>query len=252
MALAYDELKRMLLTIETRKGWDFSCVRESRDPIPWDYVALVPKYLRATDVVLDIGTGGGEQFLKLSPFLARGLGVDISPDMIAQARCNQAALSAPHVDFGVMDTFHLAVEDASFDVVLNRHCNVAVDEVVRVLCPGGLFITQQVASRNTGNLLEAFGWTPESFGEDWWQPVAELATAFEGAGCQVDVRAEYDVRYWFLDVPSLLFWLVAVPLPEPFDLDRHWHGVNRILDRYTTDQGIETNEHRELLIVRKP
>lgn len=71
-------------------------------------------------------------------------------------------------------------------------------------------------------------------------------------GGYVAACAEYDVRYWFLDVPSLRFWLKAVPLPEPFDLDRHWYGVNRILDRYTTDQGIETNEHRELLIVRKP
>ncbi|MCJ7550058.1 MAG: class I SAM-dependent methyltransferase, partial [Anaerolineae bacterium] len=214
--------------------------------------ALVPKYLRETDVVLDIGTGGGERFLELSPRFACGLGVDVSPEMIAQARRNQAARSVRHVAFEVMDTFHLAVGDASFDVVLNRHCNVAVDEVVRVLRSGGLFITQQVASRNTENLLEAFGWTPASFGEDWWQPVAELATAFEGAGCRADACAEYDVRYWFLDVPSLLFWLKAVPLPEPFDLDRHWHGVNRILDRYTTDRGIETNEHRELLIVRKP
>jgi hypothetical protein len=53
-------------------------------------------------------------------------------------------------------------------------------------------------------------------------------------------------------VPSLLVWLKAVPLPEPFDLGRHWHSVNHILDSYITDRGIEINEHRELLIVRKP
>jgi len=252
MRVAYEDLKSALSAVDDRVGWDFWCVREARDPVPWEYGELVPKYLRETDVVLDIGTGGGERFLKLAPFFGCGLGADISPDMIAQARRNQAALPADHVTFEVMDTFHLPVHSASFDVVLNRHCNVAVDEVVRMLRPGGLFITQQVASRNTENMLEAFGWTSASFGEGWWQPVAELAAAFEGVGCHVDARAEYDVRYWFLDVPSLLFWLKAVPLPEPFDLDRHWHGVNRILDRYATDRGIETNEHRELLIVRKP
>ncbi|MCD6285253.1 MAG: class I SAM-dependent methyltransferase [Anaerolineae bacterium] len=251
MRLAYEELKNALSAVDDRVGWDFSSAHEARDPVPWEYGELVSKYLRETDVVLDIGTGGGERFLKLAPFLGRGLGVDVDPDMIAQARRNQAAVPADHVTFEVMDAFHLAAEDASFDVVLNCHCDVAVDEVVRVLRPGGFFITQQVASRNTEDLLEAFGWTFASFGEGWWQPVAVLATAFENAGCHVDARAEYDVRYWFLDVASLLFWLKAVPLPEPFDLDRHWHGVNHILDRYVSDRGIETNEHRELLIVRK-
>jgi len=52
-------------------------------------------------------------------------------------------------------------------------------------------------------------------------------------------------------VPSLLFWLKAVPLPEPFDLEKHWQSVRRILKEHRTERGIETNEHRELLIVEK-
>jgi SAM-dependent methyltransferase len=150
-----------------------------------------------------------------------------------------------------MDAARLGVGDGQFDVVLNRHADVVVAEIVRVLRPGGLFITQQVAARNTLNILAAFGWTPESFGPGWYQPVAALAADFEAAGCRVLAQGMYDVRYWFLDVPSLLFWLTAVPLPEPFDLARHWRGVNRILEAHTTPRGIETNEHRELLIVRK-
>jgi hypothetical protein len=64
-------------------------------------------------------------------------------------------------------------------------------------------------------------------------------------------RAEYDVRYWFRDVESLLFWLKAVPLPEDFDIEQHWRQVERITAEYRTPKGIETNEHRELLIVQK-
>ena len=122
---------------------------------------------------------------------------------------------------------------------------------MRVLRRGGTFVTQQVASRNTLNILAAFGWTPESLGEGWFQPVAELAAEFERLGCRIVARGEYDVRYWFLDIESLLFWLKAVPLPEPFDLEVHWQGVHRILKEHSTGRGIETNEHRELLIVEK-
>jgi hypothetical protein len=52
-------------------------------------------------------------------------------------------------------------------------------------------------------------------------------------------------------IESLVFWLKAVPLPEPFDVEKHWEGVNHILQKYSTRQGIEANEHRELLIVEK-
>ena len=112
-------------------------------------------------------------------------------------------------------------------------------------------MTQQVACRNTLNVLDAFSWTPASFGDDWWQPVEGLATEFERLGCRVVAKAEYDVRYWFCDVESLMFWLKAVPLPEPFDIEKNWQAVNRIIEEHSAQRGIETNEHRELLIVRK-
>lgn len=99
--------------------------------------------------------------------------------------------------------------------------------------------------------LGAFGWRPASLGEGWWQPVDALAAKFEQLGCRVLVKAEYDVRYWFRDVESLVFWLKAVPLSEPFDAEKHWQGVNRIFETCSTQRGVETKEHRELLIVQK-
>ena len=60
------------------------------------------------------------------------------------------------------------------------------------------------------------------------------------------------MRYFFQDVESLLFWLKAIPMPEDFAIERHWGQVNQIIADYIAPRGIETNEHRELLIVRKP
>jgi hypothetical protein len=37
----------------------------------------------------------------------------------------------------------------------------------------------------------------------------------------------------------------------PFDPERDWRHVREIITRYSTPRGIETNEHRELLVVRK-
>lgn len=251
MNLSYTELKAIAETVGELSGWDFSRVQDARAPVPWIYEDLAPRYLTPTDIVLDIGTGGGERFLSLAPYFAAGVGIDLNPSMIATAQSNKIRRNVPNIIFEVMDAHDLALDDATFDVILNRHAEVNVAETVRVLRPFGTFITQQVGPRNTLNVLHAFGWTPESFGESWWQPVNELAAGFEAAGCRVVARGEYDVHYWFIDVASFILWLKSVPLPEPFDLERHWESVNRVLRRHTTPRGIETNEHRELLIVQK-
>ena len=249
--LTPERLKQISNSVGVRVGWDFSQMHTKRAPVPWDYSDVVRRFLAKSDCVLDVGTGGGELFLTLAPCFRKGIGIDVSAEMVEQALRNKRIQGIANVDFKMMDGNHLEFANAEFDIVLNRHCYVNVLETARVLRSRGYFITQQVGCRNTLNILKAFGWTPASFGDGWWQPVEELATAFEQSGCRVVTKAEYDGRYWFCDLESFVFWLKAVPLPEPFDVEKHWKGVARVLQEYSTRQGIETNEHRELLIIEK-
>jgi hypothetical protein len=53
-----DELRVIARDVGELRGWDFSAVRDERDPVPWDYQDLVRCYLRPDSRVLDIGTGG--------------------------------------------------------------------------------------------------------------------------------------------------------------------------------------------------
>jgi len=236
-------------SVGERSGWDFSRVRDEREPVPWDYGEVVRRYLRPDDRVLDIGTGGGEQFLELATSFGRGIGIDFDPGMIRVARENADAKSASHVCFETMDTRHLRFPDASFDVVLNRHAPTVVAEIVRVLRPGGVFITQQVGRRNTENIHSVFGFDPTAEWPEDFHDVHARARTFSEVGCEVMTHGEYDVGYRFLDVESLVFWLKAVPMP--FDPELDWRRVREIVARCSNPRGIETNEHRELLIVRK-
>ena len=202
--------------------------------------------------MLDIGTGGGEKFLSLAPHFGTGIGIDASAEMIEAALENQSSALASNVSFDVMRAEALRFADAEFDVVLNRHSIVNTGQCYRVLRPGGLFITQQVGSRNTQNICTLFGCGPGGqYEHDAAQELPALAEAFWQLGGCVVYKAEYDVRYWFLDVASLVFWHQAIPIPEDFDVELHWGQVDRIISEFSTPQGIETNEHRELLIVRK-
>jgi len=251
-SMTLQELRRIAEGVGEIEGWDFSRVRAGRGPVPWNYVDIVQQYLKPTDQVLDIGTGGGEIFLSLAAYFGEGVGVDDYPPMLETAQRNQSNLSIDNVRWLRMGADDLKFGPEEFDVVLTRHLEVHVAEIVRVLRTGGYFITQMVGKNSSKNFLEAFGWTPDSFGPDWWQPVAELADQFQAQGCHILAQGEYDVPYWFKDMASFMFWMMAVPWPEDIQLEKHWQNINRILETSTTSRGIETNEHRGLLIVQKP
>jgi SAM-dependent methyltransferase len=247
-----DELIRIAASVSERRGWDFSRVEDDRDPIPWDYLEVVKRYLQPESRVLDVGTGGGERFMELAPFFGTGVGVDIDPEMIGVARENRPPALAEHVQFAVMPAERLEFPGGEFDIVLNRHSVVHAAEVARVLRPGGFFITQQVGPLNTHNICSLFGCGPGGeYEEDLSQSLLALAEGFRQQGCRVVTRGEYNVRYWFLSVESLIFWLKAIPMPQDFDMAQHWQLVNHILSTYVTERGVQTNEQRDLLIVQK-
>lgn len=251
-SVSLDELKRIVETNGKLDGWNFSHVRTHYDPVPWNYVDVVRQYLKPQDRVLDIGTGSGEIFLPLAPYFGEGIGIDQNPAMIEVAKRNQSALALNNISLLVMEESDLRFNEGEFDVVLLRHLKVYVREIVRVLRSRGYFIAQMVGQQSSLNVLEAFGWTPSSFGPDWWQPVAQLADQFLSHGCRIIAQAEYDVLYWFDDLASFMLWFMSVPWPEEIEIEKHWQIINQVLETSQTERGIKTNEHRGLLIVQKP
>jgi len=67
-------LDKLLAGTVTRRGWDFTGMNVLRQPVPWDYHDVVLRYLRSSDVVLDVGTGAGERLRDLAPSFGHGLG----------------------------------------------------------------------------------------------------------------------------------------------------------------------------------
>jgi arsenite methyltransferase len=107
--------------------------------------------LKAGEVVLDLGSGGGFDVFIAGPKIGpagRVIGVDMTPDMISKARQGIATYNRhtglDNVDFRLGEIEHLPVADASVDVVIsNCVLNLSPDkpqvwrEIARVLKPGG-------------------------------------------------------------------------------------------------------------------
>ncbi len=103
--------------------------------------------LKPGEVVLDLGSGAGmDCFLaaaKVGP-QGRAIGVDMTPEMIAQARRNAEKAGVKNVEFRLGEIEALPVADNSVDVVIsNCVINLSTDkprvfqEIRRVLKPGG-------------------------------------------------------------------------------------------------------------------
>ena len=118
--MSLENLKRLAESLPERRGWDFSAVRDDGDPVPWSYREVARRYLSPLQRVLDIGTGGGEQFLALAEQYGSGVGIDADPEMVAIAEENTPQAVTCRVKFLAMDTAALTLQQAPIGSLLGK------------------------------------------------------------------------------------------------------------------------------------
>jgi ubiquinone/menaquinone biosynthesis C-methylase UbiE len=133
--------------------------------------ALADKPFRS---LLDLGTGTGRMLELFGPEIERGLGLDLSLDMLLLARDRLERAGLKHCSVRQGDIYDLPLPNESYDVVIVHQVlhflddgARAIKEAARVLRPGGRLLVVDFAPHEQEFLREQFahrrlGFAPET------------------------------------------------------------------------------------------
>src|SRR5712692_4502311 len=157
---------------------------------------------------LDIATGGGHTALAVAPHVAQITVTDLTPRMLEKARDFLLAQDVTNAHFQVADAEQLPFPSESFDRVTCRiaphhfpNIAQAVQEVARVLKPGGLFLLVDCMAPGDPE-LDTF----DNAVEKWRDPshgrsctAEEWQTFFSEAGLTIEHSEFFRKTHYFDD-----------------------------------------------------
>ncbi|HOU14225.1 MAG TPA: methyltransferase domain-containing protein [Anaerolineae bacterium] len=233
-------------------GWGFSYLegRMMEELPPWSYEARAAEVLRGAASVLDMGTGGGERLLQLWEHWPAK--VVVTEDYPPNVRVATERLTPLGVRVEVVELTRdglLPFADAEFDVVLNRQSSFNAAEVLRVLSPGGTFLTQQVDGRWGYDLMAVFGAEPQ-----WPDDILAYNVAWvKDAGLTILTAEEWSGALVFTDVGAIVYYLKVIPWLVPgFSVTTHLAGLLALQARLEKEGELRFVAKKFLIEAQRP
>ncbi len=190
-----------------RSTWDRAAEKYAgRNELRPEEAKFLTRYVHKTQRVLDVGCGTGRVTQAIAKITPKVIGIDLSPQMVKQAK-----LEHPKLSFKVMDAADLRFPNNSFDVVTSAYNSLdylqpierfrkAIKECNRVLKQGGVFYASFHYWRMPRSSFEVriilgslfrkgkpYLLVPASYGEVWthYATLNTLASELRQAGFEI-------------------------------------------------------------------
>lgn len=233
------------------EGWDFSFVtktgRMQSELLPWSYGSMVKPLMQQADVVLDMGTGGGEFLSLLRPFPKEIVATEAYQPNYTIAQNRLEPLGVKVVALENEESLPFGTE--KFDLILNRHEYYAPEELRRVMKDHGVFVTQQVGGMDCSAINEQLGVPVNGEYINW-----NLETAvkeLEANDFQILFRkASFPIQR-FYDIGALVYYLKAIPWQVPgFSVESFAEKLYDIHQQIQTKGYFDVKQHRFMIKAR--
>jgi trans-aconitate methyltransferase len=214
---------------------------------------LAPK---AGERILDLGCGAGQLTAAISRTGAVALGIDASPEMIAQARANFPAL-----DFRIGDATNFSVNQPVDAVFSNaalhwvKNAGAAAACISRALKPAGRFVAELGGHGNIQSIVNAIREMLGPVELPWFFPsIGEYASLLEPHGLEVRraelfdrptrVEGEDGMEHWL----SVFGGSIVAGMPDARQKEI-WRAVAQQLRPQCYRDGGWTLDYRRLRVV---
>jgi ubiquinone/menaquinone biosynthesis C-methylase UbiE len=164
--------------------------------------------------LLDLGTGTGRILEMFGPRLERGLGIDLSLDMLLLARARIERAGLRHCSVRQGDIYDLEMPAGSFDVIVIHQVlhflddgGRAIREAARVLAPGGRLLVVDFAPHDLEFLREEhahrrLGFAPETVTQ-WLNSAGLDVTLHTSLSPEAGSDGKIAVSLWLARDPRL-------------------------------------------------
>ncbi len=232
------------------KGWEFSHLKDRwrNESLPWNYSQVVVRYLKDQDILLDMGTGGGER-LQTFHHPANNTYVTEAWQPNIDLLKKTLAKGGVHV-LPVQNAVNIPMPDQTFDIITNGHAAFSTEIVSQKLKSGGIFVTQQVGATNNFSLSQFL--LPEYKPAFPNNTLLRTVSGFEQAGLTIQIAKQAFPKMQFYDVGAIVYYASVIPWEFPgFSVDSCFQELLK-LERLIKQRGfISTNEDRFLVVAQK-
>jgi len=238
------------------EGWDFSHLNGRWDsPEPtWDYKEIINSYLKDTDTLLDMGTGGGEFLLTLGHPYNKTFATEAYKPNFDLCMKTLAPLGITikqtYTDENLNADDKLPFDNDFFDVIINRHESFDLEEVDRTLKQGGYFITQQVGNQSNRELMQRLNDSNTPYLPH--HTLGNYVESLFSLGFQIIKTDETIYPSKIYDVGALVFYAKVIIWEFPgFSVNSHLKKLLNFQNDINKKGYIETTDHRFLIVAKK-
>lgn len=199
---------------------------------------------------LDIGCADGKFTLSVAPFFQKVFGIDTSRINLDIAKSHSNDERSKNVEYSLQDASRTQFEDSFFDLAYCRRGPSFHKEYHRILKTGGHHFEIGIGEKDAMKLKEIFG-RGQNYGK--WdnstleQDLKELQTL----GFRTVFAEDFNYFEYYPSYKDFDLFLQGVPIFEDFDSEKDKKLLQRYVEKFTTDKGIQLLRHRLVMVVQK-